>query len=163
MGAASDPPANRLWWRRAAHFGGTGAVLAVLAVAVQLLFADIPSGRAFSKFSPTGWVPLWPVVLFFGVGLPLAGAVVGLSLPLLRYRHGEYAVSCLGVGTLAAVFAATRWGSLPAPFTLGWVQNFALTIFLFLTGLVLARHERAAALGEAAAPSDATESKPPAI
>jgi hypothetical protein len=97
--AADIAPVDWSLWRRVRFFGGIGVVCAFLAIGLELLIADIPNGRAFSRFSSAG-APLWPLIWFVGLWTSASGLAVALLLPLYRWRHGGKVIG-LAVSSLA--------------------------------------------------------------
>jgi hypothetical protein len=87
-----------------------GAVRSALGgIAFTLLWADIPGGRAFSRANPAG-IPLWPTIVWFAVVFPLVGGIVGLLLPLYKFRHGGSAVGVLSLLALCVLTIAADPG-----------------------------------------------------
>jgi hypothetical protein len=91
------PPVDWPLLLRIRFFAGTGLLCAAVAVGVQLLFADIPNGVAFSKYSPTLTTPLWPSVWFVAIWISASGLAIAILLPVYRWRYGGHVIGVIVV------------------------------------------------------------------
>ena len=89
------PPIAWSLWERVRACGSASVFLTAFMLGVDLLVADVAGGRAFSRLTPGGSIPLWPWVLTAAITIPAAGIVAGLAIPLFRYRHGGVAAGAL--------------------------------------------------------------------
>ena len=147
-----ERPVDWPLWRRVRLCGGVALACAAIAVAIELLFADIPGGRAVNAYSPRGWSPLWPIVRGLPIGLVAGGVVAGVGLPLYKYRWGG---AILGVIVYLALLAGLVFGGRGGLSTTGtessdafgvW-QAVALFVGFAAISAILATELKPAALG----------------
>ena len=120
----SRPPIAWSWWERLRVFVGLGVCGALLISAYELLIADIPGERAFSRGSGGG-APLWPTIALWAVMWPLTGLAAAVSLPLFRYRYGALIAGAL-VGLVPSVVGLVMFA--PGTPSLRTVEGWQLLV-----------------------------------
>ena len=120
------------WTRRFRFFALWGLGFAAITIGFALLTSDLDRGLTFSKFSPTGTVPLWPTVTRFAVLSVMGPLVLATSLPLYRYRRGGYVVGLVGSSVTLGIAALAGYLINPvreAEASGDWT-NLAVTVLL---------------------------------
>jgi hypothetical protein len=133
-------------FRRIRFFAGVGLLCAAGAIGVELLFADIPNGLAFNRFSPSGTSPLWPGIRFLALWISASGLAIAVLLPILRWRYGGYLLGVLVVSLAipAKLIASRHLTAHAAPL---W-QDIVIFIAIAAMGASTADGMRASALGQ---------------
>ena len=101
---AKPAPVDWPLGRRLRYVGGTAVLCAIGAVAVELVFADVPGRRSRNLYDSTGWSPLAPTLRGASLGIILAGITGAIALPLFRRHCGgalvgllAYVAFCVGL------------------------------------------------------------------
>lgn len=116
---------------RLRFFGGWGLALAVLAVAGNLPFADVPNNRMF--VGRYGWVPIWPWFAIEACALIGGGVLVGMLLPLYRRAYGWVWIGLAVWLLLVALLILT--GALPGE-SGGSIEPWQRIVVLLIMGCI---------------------------
>lgn len=136
--------------QRVLRLAAVGLACGVLAAVLEFAFANPQSGCGINFYDPSGCTPLRTAILMPIVVFPILGAIIGMLLPLYRYRFGGAAigvVTFLGfIGVLRDVAIVLRLRGTGNP------PERWQTIVLFALGVVVSatmgHQARWMALGE---------------
>jgi len=153
-GASTLRPVDWPLWRRIRLFGGVGLVCTVIALLIELLFADVHGGRAVNVYDTLGWTDLRGVLWGLALALPASGLMIAVALPLYRWRYGGVLVGLLGYcAFLAGIIAGMSIGAPhhpdPGPLdTLEIVQLLVGFVGFGVMAVAIGQEARSLALGE---------------